>query len=80
MNIKICRFALSKVTFLGHMIGSGRHRPDPEKVRAVEHYRLVRLSLIIERSRNFFSYFRMYLPNFACIARPLTDLTIVKAS
>ena len=32
LNLKKCRFALSEVTFLGHVIGSGRHGPDPEKL------------------------------------------------
>ena len=75
LNLKKCRFALSEVTFLGHVIGSGRHGPDPEKIRAVERLQAPKTKSDLRKILGFFSYFRMYLPNFECIARPLTDLT-----
>jgi len=36
LNLNKCRFARPQVSFVGHMIGSGCHSPDPEKVKAVE--------------------------------------------
>ena len=30
-----CRFAQREMVYVGHLIGSGRHRPDPEKIKAV---------------------------------------------
>jgi hypothetical protein len=35
LNLKKCSFAKSEVKFLGHVVGSGRHRPDEEKLSSV---------------------------------------------
>jgi len=36
LSLKKCRFAKTQVKYLGHIIGSGKHRPDPEQLQAVE--------------------------------------------
>jgi len=43
LNIRKCTFAKSEVKFVGHLIGSGRRRADPEKVSTV--YRRFRIQL-----------------------------------
>jgi len=75
LNLKKCRFALPEVTFLGHVIRSGKHAPDPLKVKAVECLQTPKTKSDLRKILGFFSYFRAYLPNFASVARPLTDLT-----
>ena len=35
LNLKKCSFIKPEVKFLGHIIGSGRHRPDEEKLATV---------------------------------------------
>ncbi|GFU55130.1 retrovirus-related Pol polyprotein from transposon 297 [Trichonephila clavipes] len=32
VNIEKCDFGKSQVKFLGHLVGSGKHAPDPQKV------------------------------------------------
>ena len=34
-NLRKCHFAKPEVKYLGHLIGSGRHRPDPDRLKAV---------------------------------------------
>ena len=36
LNLNKCRFVRHQVSFVGHIIGCGRHGPDPEKLKAVE--------------------------------------------
>jgi len=36
LKLEKCDFAKSQVTFVGHIIGSGRHGVDPSKVDCVE--------------------------------------------
>lgn len=36
VNAGKCRFARREVEFLGHVVGSGRHSANPEKVRAID--------------------------------------------
>nr|XP_042908232.1 uncharacterized mitochondrial protein AtMg00860-like [Parasteatoda tepidariorum] len=61
VNVKKCVFAKTQIKYLGHIIGDGRHEPDPEKLRAIE---------IIETPKT-----KNYIQNYAEIAKPLTDLT-----
>jgi len=57
------------------VIGSGRHGPDPEKVRDVERLQAPKTKPDLRKILGFFTYFSMYPPNFACIAQPLSDMT-----
>jgi len=75
LNLKKCRFAQSQVKYLGHIIGSGIRRPDDEKVATVKDMQIPESKKQYRRLIGFFSYFRDYIPYFAEIAQPLTDLT-----
>ena len=35
-NLKITTFALSEVKMVGHSVGSGKHRPDTEKLNVIQ--------------------------------------------
>ena len=35
LSLKKCSLAQSEVRFVGHIIGSGRHRPDEEKLATI---------------------------------------------
>ena len=75
LNLKKCRFAQSQVKYLGHIIGSGIRKPGDEKVDTVKYMYIPETKKKVRISIGFFSYFRDYIPNFAEIAQPLTDLT-----
>ena len=36
LNLRKCNFALGEVKFVGHVIGSGQHRADPDKISVVQ--------------------------------------------
>ena len=36
LNLKKCLFAQTEVVYVGHRIGGGQHRPDPERLRAIK--------------------------------------------
>ena len=75
LNIKKCHFAQSEVPFVGHIIGSGQKRADGNKVSAVHKMKAPETKKQLRQILGFFSYFREYIPRFAEIAKPLTDLT-----
>ena len=75
LNLKKCNFALPEVKFVGHIIGSGQRRADPDKVSAVKDMKTPETKKQIRQILGFFSYFREYIANFAELAKPLTDLT-----
>jgi len=75
LKLRKCRFALREVKFCGKIIGSGTKRPDPAKVAAVQGLKAANTKTEVRQLLGLFSYFREHIPNFAAIARPLTDLT-----
>jgi len=60
---------------VGHLIGSGRHRPDPEKIKAVAEMERPLTKRQLKQWLRLLSYYRSYVPDYAAIAKPLTALT-----
>jgi len=75
LHIKKTSFAKPEVKFVGPIIGSGKHRPDPDKLSAVTEMTRPHTESDVRKIIGFFSYFRSYVPQFAQIAKVLTDLT-----
>ena len=75
LNLKKCQCAQHQVKFLGHIIGSGERKPDPDKVATIKQIKVLETKKQVRRLIGFFSYFSDYIPNFAEVAHPLTDLT-----
>ena len=36
LNLKECEFAKGEVRFVGHLIGSGQRRVDPDRIKAIK--------------------------------------------
>ena len=75
LKLKKSAFAKPEIKMVGHYVGSGNHRPDPEKTLVLQHLEKPTDKTALRRALGMFSYFRSYVPDFARIARPLTDLT-----
>ena len=75
LKLRKCKFAVPEVKFCGQIVGSGIRRPDPEKTAVVKALQIPKTKRQVRQLLGFFSYFRECIPNFAEIARPLTDLT-----
>ncbi len=77
MTVKVekCRFGQKEVHYLGHVIGGGRVKPEPEKLRAVREYPTPVTKKDIRAFLGLVGYYRRFSPHFAQIALPLTDAT-----
>jgi len=60
---------------VGHLIGSGRHRPDPEKIKAVAEMEKSLTKRQLKQRLGLLFYYRSYVPDYAALAKPLTALT-----
>lgn len=74
-NIKKCEFGRTHVKFLGHIIGSGTHAPDPEKVSAMIRIPRPQTKKELRGVIGLTSYYRDYIHDFANLILPLTNLT-----
>jgi len=75
LNLSKAQLAQSHIKFVGHVIGSGQRRADPDKVEAIRALRVPESKRQVRQVMGLFSHFREYINSFAEIARPLTDLT-----
>jgi len=75
LNLKKCEFAKGEVRFVGHLIGSGQRRVDPDRLKAVKDMKIPQSKKHVRQTVVFYSYFRDCIPNFSALAKPLTDLT-----
>ena len=70
-----CSFGANKVIYLGHSVSRDGVHTDPSKIKAVED---LAAPTTIEMLRSFLGlagYYRRFIPQFATLAAPLTDLT-----
>ncbi|GFU05895.1 retrovirus-related Pol polyprotein from transposon 17.6 [Trichonephila clavipes] len=70
-----CSFVVKRIKYLGHTIGGDKHGPDEDKILAIK--RLIRPTTKKEvRSvLGLMGFYRAYIPNYAEISTPLTELT-----
>jgi hypothetical protein len=74
LNLKKCPVAKSEFKFLGHVVGSGRHRPDEKKLSSVADLSRPVTKREVRSTPGFFSYFRAYISNAADPTGVLSDL------
>ncbi|GFW47400.1 retrovirus-related Pol polyprotein from transposon 297 [Trichonephila clavipes] len=75
VNLGKCEFARQKVKYLGHVIGSGRHSPDKERIKTIQNLQAPTTKKQLRSAFGLCNFYRQYIPNFAKIALPLMELT-----
>ena len=69
------KFGMRQCSFLGHIVGGGVVQPDSDKVKAVELFPTPRTKKQVRCFLGLTGYYRRFIPQYARIATPLTDLT-----
>ena len=75
INWSKCAFLQTEVKFLGHIIRNGSIRPSEEKTFAVKHFPVLKNIKSVMQFLGLTGYFRKFIPGYATIAKPLSDLT-----
>lgn len=63
------------IDFLGHVVGHGMLRPDPGKLNKMIDLQPPRTKKEVRSVLGLIGYYRKFIPQFAALAAPLTDLT-----
>lgn len=75
VNLEKCSFAKSQIKYLGHVIGSGRHQPDPDKIQAIKSLPQPKTKKELRSVLGLCNYYREYIPSYSELVYPLTELT-----
>jgi hypothetical protein len=74
LSLDKCRFAQREVCFVGHIVGSGHHRPDEQKLDTVASLTRRNTKKDIRKMLGFFNYFQSYIPHLAELSAKFTDM------
>lgn len=75
INTEKSKFCCQELKYLGHVIGSGGIKTDPEKIRAISDMIAPTGVKGVRRIVAMASWYRNFIPNFSDIVAPLTALT-----
>ena len=74
-NAKKCQWGLTKVEFLGHVVGHGKVSPAQLKVKAVAEFEMPKTKKAVRQFLGLVGYYRRFIPNFADHTFNLTEAT-----
>lgn len=74
INWKKSQLLQRSVEYLGHVICKGTVQPSKEKTEAVQKFPVPKNLKEVQSFIGLTSYFRKFVPNYAMVARPLSDL------
>eukprot|EP00731_Ephydatia_muelleri_P021177 Em0013g904a len=75
VKISKCHFGVTACSYLGFVVGDGLVKPEPSKVQAVLNFPTPTDKTGVRAFLGLTGYYRRFIPDFASLAAPLTDLT-----
>ena len=76
---KKCQFGMSDCRYVGNIIGSGWICRESAKVEAVRNFEQPATNTRVRPFLGLTGYYRKFIPDYATLAAPLTDLTRKKS-
>ncbi|TMI46921.1 hypothetical protein E6H19_00070, partial [Candidatus Bathyarchaeota archaeon] len=77
LTLKLAKVKLAQqsIRFLGHLIGNGEHRPDPDKFDAISKLIFPNTKKQMRSFIGLISFYRQYIPHLSEKIKCLTDMT-----
>ena len=75
VKLKKSKFAYTSCEYLGHIVGNQVIKPVLDKVEAVRAFPRPETKMAVRTFLGLTGYCRRFMPNFASVAAPFTDLT-----
>lgn len=75
INTTKCSWAQMEVRYLGYLLGHGQIRPQVEKLKAIQNITRPQTKKQVRSFLGLIGWYRRFVPHFASLATPLTDLT-----
>lgn len=74
VNLAKCEVGKGRVTYLGHQVGCGVVLPTVAKVKVIVDFLVPCIRMQLMRLLGMYGYYRRFVPNFATVTTPLTNL------
>lgn len=74
INVEKSKFLMKSIRYLGHIVGGGCIRADPDRVLAIVDYPVPKTVRQIRSFLGMAGWYQRYIANFSAIAAPITDL------
>ena len=78
LNLRKSEFAKNEVKFIGHLVGGGHKRTDPDRIQSIRDLERPVTKKQLKSVLGLMGYHRPFIAGYAEIAKPLTDLTASK--
>lgn len=73
VNIAKSRFCYKEVKYLGHIVGHGTIRPDPDKISAIVNFPVPTSVRQVRRFMGMCGYYGKFVENYSSLSSPITD-------
>ncbi|XP_065901363.1 uncharacterized protein [Dysidea avara] len=70
-----CQLAMTECKYLGHVVGNGVVKPERGKLQAIAQFPLLTTKKQVRSFLGLTGYYIRFIPHYATIATPLTNLT-----
>lgn len=74
INVTKSKFLMRSIRYLGHIVGGGCIKADPDRVRAIAEYPAPKTVRQVRSFLGMAGWYQRYIANFSSIASPITDL------
>ncbi|KAL2079452.1 hypothetical protein ACEWY4_025196 [Coilia grayii] len=74
LNLKKCKFCLSQISYLGHVVTAQGISADPAKTEAISHYPVPRNIKEVQRFLGLAGWYHRFVPGFSQVAEPINAL------
>lgn len=78
INVNKSHFCMQRVRYLGHIIGDGGIRTDPEKIAAIKQFPVPKNLKSLRSFMGLCGWYRKFVPNYASLSSALTDAMTTK--
>lgn len=74
LNVEKCSWAQREACYLGYLLGNGQLKPQVSKVEAIHRSPQPRTKNEVRSFSGLVGWYRRFIPEFASIATPLTNM------
>ena len=73
INAKKSKFGFKHLRYLGFIVGDGKIRTDPDKIKAIRDFPIPKTPRMVRSFMGLCGWYRRFVPDFSTLSTPITD-------